>query len=269
MTYKVGFIGGGNMAGALISGIISKGLFHKDEIIASAASEKTVRALNQKYEIASTLSNIDVVQNSDIVILAVKPYMIFKVIHEIIPFLAQDQVVISIASGITLEKLSKAMPQQKVYRAMPNTPAAVNLGMTSLCTRLSELEPSRKSVTEIFDAIGKTAWIDESLMHAAIAVHGSSPAYAYIMIEAMADAAVLEGMPRDKAYLMAAQALLGAAQMVLTTGLHPGVLKDQVTSPGGNTITAIAVLEQDGFRSSIIRAMKAAADKSREMESSS
>ncbi len=269
MTYKVGFIGGGNMAGALISGIISKGLFQTDEIIASAASEKTVRALNQKYEIASTQSNVDVVQNSEIVVLAVKPYMIFKVIQEISPFLAQDQVVISIASGVTLEKLSKAMPNQKIVRAMPNTPAAVNLGMTSLCTHLGEQEPIRKSVTEIFDAIGKTAWIDESLMHAAIAVHGSSPAYAYIMIEAMADAAVLEGMPRDKAYLMAAQALLGAAQMVLTTGLHPGVLKDQVTSPGGNTIAAIAVLEQDGFRSSIIRAMKAAADKSREMESSS
>ena len=266
MTYKIGFIGGGNMANALIGGLISKGLYQANEIMASAASEKTVSLLQHKHGIQSTLSNSEVVLNCDIVVLAVKPYMVFKVIQEIEAHLSHEQVVVSIASGVTLSKLMAAMPNQKVYRAMPNTPASVNLGMTSLCTQLSATEPTRKTVTELFDAIGKTAWIDETLMHAAIAVHGSSPAYAFIMMEAMADAAVLEGMPRDKAYIMAAQSLLGAAQMVLTSGLHPGVLKDQVTSPGGNTIAAIAVLEQDGFRSSIIRAMKAAADKSREME---
>ncbi len=266
MTKKLGFIGGGNMASAIISGLIAKEIYAPQDIIASAATEKTVTRLISQFGIKATTSNEDIIRECDVIVLAVKPYMVFKVLEPIKSHFKPDQLVISIASGIKLEKLIKELPSQKVYRAMPNTPAAVNLGMTSLCTKLPEADPSREIVSEIFDAIGRTAWIDESLIHAAIAVHGSSPAYAYIMMEAMADAAVLEGMPRDKAYLMAAQSLLGAAQMVLTTGLHPGVLKDQVTSPGGNTIKAIAVLEQDGFRSSIIRAMQAAADKSREME---
>ncbi len=267
MSATIGFIGGGNMATALIGGLISKGLYTSQNIMASAATEKTVLRLTEVFGIKATTSNKEIVENCDILILAVKPYMVFKVIEEISPSLKKDQLIISIASGVKLDKLMAAMKDQKIYRAMPNTPASVNLGMTSICTKLPESDPTRKHVSDIFDAIGRYAWIDESLIHAAIAVHGSSPAYAFIMIEAMADAAVLEGMPRDKAYIMAAQSLLGAAQMVLTTGLHPGVLKDQVTSPGGNTIKAIAVLEKDGFRSSIIRAMQAAADKSREMES--
>jgi len=266
MTYKIGFIGGGNMASAIISGLISKGIYEPHEIIASATSERTIDRLRNQYGIQAVIGNLEIAQNSDIVVLAVKPYYLFNVVDEIIPVLKPNQVIISIASGIPLDKLHLKMPEQRVYRAMPNTPAAVNLGMTSLCTKLAENDPTRATVERIFSAIGRYAWIEERLMHAAIAVHGSSPAYAFIMIEAMADAAVLEGMPRDKAYLMAAQSLLGAAQMVLTTGLHPGVLKDQVTSPAGNTIAAIAVLEEDGFRSSIIRAMRAAAQKSRDME---
>jgi len=266
MSTTIGFIGGGNMASALISGLISKELFTPQNIMASAATEKTVIRLTNVFGIKATTSNKEIVENNDIIVLAVKPYMVFKVLEQISPYFKKDQVVISIASGIKLEKLMAVLKEQKVYRAMPNTPASVNLGMTSICTKLPDSDLTRTQVSDIFSAIGRYAWIDESLMHAAIAVHGSSPAYAFIMMEAMADAAVLEGMPRDKAYIMAAQSLLGAAQMVLTTGLHPGVLKDQVTSPGGNTIAAIAVLEADGFRSSIIRAMKAAADKSREME---
>ncbi len=266
MAKTIGFIGGGNMASALIGGLISKERYAPQNIMASAATEKTVKKLIANFGIHATTSNADIVKNCDTIVLAVKPYMVFKVIEEIHPFLKKDQLILSIASGVKLEKLMAAMNDQKVYRAMPNTPATVNLGMTSICTKLPESDPSRETVSGIFDAIGRYAWIDESLMHAAIAVHGSSPAYAFIMMEAMADAAVLEGMPRDKAYVMAAQSLLGAAQMVLTSGCHPAVLKDQVTSPGGNTIMAIAALEAGGFRSSIIQAMRAAADKSREME---
>lgn len=265
----IGFIGGGNMASALIGGLIAGELYKPEHIFASAASTGTVDRLKGRFGINATLSNIEVVEHSDILILAVKPYMIFKVIDEIKEALKKNQLVISIASGIKLSSLMERMPDQKIVRAMPNTPAAVNLGMTSLCTKSADDTQMKALVSDIFGAIGLTAWIDESLMHAAIAVHGSSPAYAFIMMEAMADAAVLEGMPRDKAYTMAAQSLLGAAQMVLSSGLHPGVLKDQVTSPGGNTIHAIAMLERDGFRSSIMRAMHAAAEKSREMENES
>ncbi|MDH8676755.1 pyrroline-5-carboxylate reductase [Fusibacter bizertensis] len=266
MAQTIGFIGGGNMASAIIKGLIQQEIYSPSNIFASALSERSVDRLKNQFAINSSQSNEFIVKNSDIIVLAVKPYLVFKIIDEIKSVLKTEQIVISIASGITLKKLNHAMPEQRVYRAMPNTPASVNMGMTSICTTLNPNETSRTLVAQIFEAIGKTAWIDESLMHAAIAVHGSSPAYAFVMIEAMADAAVLEGMPRDKAYIMAAQSLLGAAQMVLDSGLHPGVLKDQVTSPGGNTIKAIAVLEEDGFRSSIIRAMHAAAEKSREME---
>lgn len=266
MANTIGFIGGGNMASAIINGLIKKEVYSENNIFVSAASQNTVDRLHKTLNVNSSQSNAYVVENSEMIVLSVKPYMVFKILDEIRPFLRPNQVVISIASGITLKKLTAALPQQKVYRAMPNTPASVNMGMTSISTMLDQNEPSLVQVEAIFNAVGKTAWIDESLMHAAIAVHGSSPAYAFVMIEAMADAAVLEGMPRDKAYTMAAQSLLGAAQMVLDSGLHPGVLKDQVTSPGRNTIKAIAVLEQDGFRSSIIRAMHAAAEKSRQME---
>ena len=266
MRHKIGFIGGGNMASAIIKGLITKSIYQPSEIIASATSEKSVNRLTSQFKIHATTSNLEIVQTSDVVILAVKPYMIAKVLEEIKNHLTEYQVIISIASGITLHQLMIQLPNQKVIRAMPNTPAAVNLGMTSLSTHLEATDTACTTATTIFESIGKIAWIPENLMHAAIAVHGSSPAYAFVMMEAMADAAVLEGMPRDKAYLMAAQSLLGAAQMVLESGLHPAQLKDQVTSPGGNTIAAIAVLEEDGFRSSIIRAMRAAADKSREME---
>lgn len=265
----IGFIGGGNMASALIGGLISGDIYKPEQIFASAASPGTIARLKGRFGINATLSNIEVVANSDVLILAVKPYMIFNVIDEIKASLKKNQLVISIASGIKLSSLMSRMPEQRIVRAMPNTPAAVGMGMTSLCTPFGDDVQLKALVGDIFSAIGLTAWIDESLMHAAIAVHGSSPAYAFIMMEAMADAAVLEGMPRDKAYTMAAQSLLGAAQMVLSSGLHPGVLKDQVTSPGGNTIHAIAVLERDGFRSSIMRAMHAAAEKSREMEQES
>lgn len=266
MLSTIGFIGGGNMASALINGIRSKALYTNQQIIASVATEKSCLRLENRFGIHTTQVNKEVVDFAHLIILAVKPYKLLEVLKEIKPYLTKDHVIVSIASGVTLNKIEAIVPNNKIYRAMPNTPASVNLGMTSISTRLNSDDTSRSSIEAVFSAIGKVAWIDEALMHAAIAVHGSSPAYAYIMIEAMADAAVLEGLPRDIAYMMAAQSMLGAAEMVLSSGLHPGVLKDQVTSPGGNTIAAIAVLEETGFRSSIIKAMHAAAEKSRNME---
>lgn len=266
MSTTIGFIGGGNMASALINGILTQSLYDNRQIIASVTTEKSLLRLENRFGIQTTLHNLEVVDFADLIILAVKPYKLMAVLEEIQPHLTPNHVLVSIASGVTLKKIESVVPHNKIYRVMPNTPAAVNLGMTSICTHLPQDDLSRQTIADVFSAIGKIAWIDESLMHAAIAVHGSSPAYAYMMIEAMADAAVLEGLPRDMAYMMAAQSLLGAAEMVLSTGLHPGALKDQVTSPGGNTIAAIAVLEETGFRSSIIKAMQAAAEKSREME---
>ena len=266
MTKTIGFLGGGNMASALIGGIINNELYQPENIYTSVATKKSVDRLTKQFGIKASLDSHQVIKSSDIVVIAVKPYMVNELLTELKNDFRPGQVIVSIASGITLDQLKALLPEQKIYRAMPNTPAAVGKGMTSLTTTLSESESSRESVTELFKAVGEVAWISEKLMHAAIAVHGSSPAYVFMMIEAMADGAVLEGMPRDKAYLMAAQSLIGAATMVLESGLHPGALKDQVTSPGGNTIAAISVLEATGFRSSIISAIHAAAEKSREME---
>ncbi len=266
MTYKLGVIGAGNMAKAIVKGIIASGIISATDIIASARSQSTLDLVSSSLGIDTTLDNQKVVRESSYILLAVKPYMIESVLKDVITCLSGEQTLISIAAGVTLEQLeSMTGGSIKLYRAMPNTPATVNEGMTSLCTTLSQSLSSSKFVYEIFSSIGKCEWISEAHIHAAIAVHGSSPAYAYMMIEAMGDAGVLLGLSREQSYRMAAQSLLGAAKMVLESDLHPGALKDQVTSPGGTTIEAVAALEKGGFRSSLIEAMKHCAEKSIEM----
>ncbi|MBF4693578.1 pyrroline-5-carboxylate reductase [Fusibacter ferrireducens] len=266
MKYKIGFIGAGNMAKAIIKGLLSASIVKEDEILASASSQNSIDQTKASLKIQTTLDNTQVARECEYVILAIKPYMVETILQEISDYLSPDQVVISIAAGITLDQLAEWTDHKvRLYRAMPNTPAHVNAGMTSLCTKISSEDPSYSYVISLFEAIGKCEVIKESLIHAAIAIHGSSPAYVYMMLEAMGDAGVLLGLPRDQAYKMAAQSLYGAALMSLETGLHPGVLKDQVTSPGGTTIEAVASLEKSGFRSDLIEAMVSCASKSIQM----
>lgn len=262
---RLGFIGAGNMAQAMIGGVLKSGLLKKEEIIASAATQGTLDKVKKEFGICTTLDNREVAQ-SDILFLAVKPIYCQQVITEIKDIISEKQIIVSIAAGKNMAWLEEAFGgQKKIIRTMPNTPALVGEGITAVCPNEQVTEEDLKIVCDILESFGKAEVIKESMMDAVIAVSGSSPAYVFLFIEAMADAAVAEGMPRAQAYQFAAQSVLGSAKMVLETGKHPGELKDMVCSPSGTTIEAVRVLEQKGFRGSVMDCMKACADKSRNM----
>lgn len=261
MDKVIGFIGYGNMAQAMIGSIIKSNLIPSNQIIASRK-----KLMDNNYNIKVTRDNKEVAMKSDYIIIAVKPHIYEEVLHEIKNEIKQGAVVIGIAAGISSEFLRKNLNKGTKYlKVMPNTPAMVGEGITAIVKNDNFTDTEMKEVLSLFQSFGKTEFISENLMDGFTALCGSSPAYVYMMIEAMADGAVLQGIPRSQAYPMAAQAVLGAAKMVLETGLHPGTLKDNVCSPGGTTIEAVASLEENGFRSTLIEAMRICADKSRAM----
>ncbi|MGN0394004.1 MAG: pyrroline-5-carboxylate reductase [Coprococcus sp.] len=263
---KIGFIGCGNMATAIMKGLISKEIYETNNIYASDASSVAVSKIESELGVKATTDNINTVVNSDILVLAVKPQYYEVVINEIRDSIKPSQIIITIAPGKTLAWLEEKFGKEvKLVRTMPNTPALVGEGMTGACRNRNVNDDEYKIVLKILGSFGVVETITENLMDVCVSVSGSSPAYVYILIEAMADAAVADGMPRDKAYKFAAQSVLGSAQMVLETGKHPGELKDMVCSPGGTTIEAVRVLEEKGFRSSVIEAMKACVRKAREL----
>lgn len=265
----IGFIGAGNMGRAMIGGILSSSLASADRVIASAHSSATLEKIRSAFSIRTTLSNEEVADNSDILFLAVKPDKFCDIIPQIADHIKDDCIVVSIAAGKTIREIEASFGKTiKLVRAMPNTPALVNESMSALCANNAVTEEELTLVREIFDSFGRSEVVTESLMDAVVGVSGSSPAYVYLLIEAMADAAVADGMPRAQAYKFAAQSVYGAAKMVLETGEHPGVLKDAVCSPGGTTIEAVAALEKSGFRSSVITAQRACSQKSRDMSQS-
>lgn len=262
---KLAFIGAGNMAQAMIGGIIRNGLVPKEEIIATAATQKTIDKVSSEYGIHVTLDNRKAAE-ADIVVLAVKPVYYESVIKEIRDVVTASQIVVTIAAGKTLAWVEETFGgSHKIIRTMPNTPALVGEGITAVCPNMRITDEDLKQVCELLESFGKAEVISESMMDAVIAVSGSSPAYVFLFIEAMADAAVAEGMPRAQAYQFAAQSVLGSAKMVLETGKHPGELKDMVCSPAGTTIDAVRALEQDGFRGCVMNAMHICAEKNRNM----
>ena len=263
---RLGFIGTGNMASAIMGGIIKKGLLKQEDILGSDISEAGRKKVQENYGIKVTDSNTEVVDNTDVFILSVKPQYYASTIEEIKEHVREDQIVITIAPGKTLAWLKEQFGKDvKIIRTMPNTPAMVTEGMTAACSNEFVTEEDMNNALELLGAFGKVEVISENLMDVVVSVSGSSPAYVFMFIEAMADAAVADGMPRAQAYKFAAQAVLGSAKMVLETGKHPGELKDMVCSPGGTTIEAVRVLEEKGLRSSVIEAMKRCAEVSRNM----
>lgn len=262
---KLTFIGCGNMGQAMLKGILSSHKLSRTEIMATARSKETLDRLKDNYGIVTSEDNKKAASWGDIVILAVKPQMYEAVIGEIKEEL-KDKLIVSIAAGQSLKRLEELLGKDtKIIRAMPNTPAMVMEGITALCPNKNIEEEELKSIEDILSAFGKTEVIEEKQMDAFIGICGSSPAYVFMFIEALADGAVKEGLPRAKAYKMAAQAVLGSAKLVLETGKHPGELKDMVCSPGGTTIEAVAALEEYGFRSSVIKAVERCSEKSRTM----
>ena len=261
---KIGFIGAGNMGGAIIGGIIKNGI--SKDILVSDKNKEASDALCKKFGIKAAADNIDAAKNSDILFLAVKPNVIDIVISEIKDFVSEDVLIISIVAGKSIEYIEKAFEKKiKLIRVMPNTPALVGEGMSALCKNKNVKKEDMEKALDIFSGLGEAEEVTENIMDAVTAVSGSSPAYIFMMIEAMADGAVAGGMPRSQAYKFAAQATLGSAKMVLETGKHPGELKDMVCSPAGTTIEAVKVLEEKGLRCAVIDAMKACMDKSKKL----
>ena len=263
---KIGFIGCGNMAKAMMGGMISSGLVKNDEVIASDAYAPMLENAKKDLGINTTNDNKLVASQSEVVVLAVKPHFYDTVINEIASVINENTIIVSIAPGQTLEKLSNQFGNNtKIIRTMPNTPAMVCEGMTAACRNDIATDADLEKVCSLFNGFGKTSVVKESMMDAVVSVSGSSPAYVYMFIEALADGAVLDGMPRDMAYQFAAQTVYGSAKMVMETKMHPGALKDMVCSPGGTTIEAVRVLEKTGFRSSVMEAMSACVKKARSM----
>lgn len=264
---KIGFIGTGNMGTALIKGYLS---VHPDEgknFFAFDRDESRLKGLSEELGIVTCGSLEAVMQNSDTVVLAVKPNNFDEIIPGISPFYRAGQVLVSIAAGISTGYIEKLMSRDgvKVVRVMPNTPAMVNEGMSALCRNRFVDDAEFEPVLALFRSVGKAEVVEEALIDTVIGVSGSSPAYTYMYIEALIDASVAGGMDREQARIFASQSVLGAARMVMETGIDPVTLRENVCSPGGTTIEAVKVLENRDFREIIGEAFDAAAKKSKAM----
>lgn len=264
MTHKLGFIGCGNMGRAIIKGIVEKGTFAASDIVASDHAQALLDSAREELGINVTTDNLEVAASS-IVVLAVKPQVLESVLQEIDPVITDNTLVISIAAGKSLAWISERLNAKKLVRLMPNMPAAVGAGMTSVAIGEGCTDEDVEAALAIVNSFGECEVIPEHLIDAATAVAGSSPAFVYMLIEAMADGAVLEGMPRAQAYRFAAQAVMGSAKMVLESGQHPAALKDAVCSPAGTTIAGVRVLEERGLRSAMIEAIDATVQKARSL----
>ena len=263
---RLGFIGCGNMAGAIIAGIIKKGLVSPDEIYGSNSTPEHANAAHERLGIQTTTDNTLVAGESDIVFLCVKPQQYEAVIDQIKDHLHERQILVSIAPGKTLAWLGEKIGHpQKIVRVMPNTPALVGEGTTAFCPGDLVSPEETKIVKELLESFGLAIELAEPLMDAASAVGGSAPAFVYMFIEALADGGVAEGLPRAQAQMIAAQTVLGSAKMVLETGEHPGKLKDQVCSPGGSTIAGVEALEEGAFRGTTTHAVRATVAKARSL----
>ena len=266
MEKNIGFIGCGNMASAIIGGILKSKITSPDKIFGSAKSRETVEKIEKLYKIRCSLDNKIVARESDYLVIAVKPYMHEEILAEIKNEIKKGCIVITLGAGISIDFMKKALGQDRlIVKAMPNTPAMVGEGMTALTFGDGISQENKSEILKLFNSFGRAEILDESLMDGFTALCGSSPAYVFMMIEAMADGGVIQGIPRKQAYNMAAQAVLGAAKMVLETEIHPGELKDNVCSPRGTTIEAVAKLEEKGFRTAIIEAMRVCGEKSRKL----
>jgi pyrroline-5-carboxylate reductase len=257
-SMKIGFIGLGNMATAMINGILVTGLFTPDQVIGSSKTETTALKVANKYKITTSTDNKATVKEADIIVLAVKPIFFPEVISEIRDMVDDSKLVISIAAGKSIDWIEHEFGKPvRLVRCMPNTPAMVGEGCTCICPKDGTSKEDEELVLGIMNSFGKASIIPERLIDAFVGVAGSSPAYVFMFIEAMADGAVAAGMPRKQAYEFAAQSVLGSAKLVLETGTHPGELKDMVCSPGGTTIEAVKILEEKGFRAAVIDAIEA------------
>ena len=262
----IGFIGLGNMASAIIGGLLKKKLVSSDEILGTDKLEEAVKKAKKTYSIQTAESNAEVAGKVDYLFLAVKPQFFGEVISEIKDVVDEKTVVISIAAGKTMASIEEMFGKKiKLIRCMPNTPALVLEGCTAVVQGELVSDGEMEYVKKLLASFGTVSEVSEKMIDVVVGVSGSSPAYVFMFIEAMADAAVLAGMPRKQAYEMAAQAVLGSAKLLLETGKHPGELKDMVCSPGGTTIEAVRALEEGAFRATVMNAVDVCIEKSKNL----
>jgi pyrroline-5-carboxylate reductase len=263
---RVAVLGTGKMGGILLQAFLRSGLFKPSQITATVAHEERAELLSSQFGVAVSTDNLAAAATADVILLGVKPQQMTDVVQKIAPSLNAGKLLISFAASVKTSAIEAAAgPGIAVIRAMPNTPAKLGAGVTALCRGAHVSDDQLALAQRIFDTVGRTVIVDEKHMDAVTGLSGSGPAFLYIIIEALAEAGVNVGLPRDTATLLAAQTTFGAAKMVLETGAHPALLKDEVTTPAGCTVDGILELEEGGLRVTLIKAVKRATQRAREL----
>jgi pyrroline-5-carboxylate reductase len=263
---NIGFIGAGAMAKALAGSFTRAGLVSSKNLMASDPFDRAREAFAKAVGAKTTASNAEVVASSKVLLLAVKPNQVSNALADVRNLITPDHLVISIAAGVQIAKLEAQLPAgTRLVRAMPNAPALVGAGMSAFSLNQAASPQDAELAQKLFSAVGQALQVNELLLDAVTGLSGSGPAYVFMFIEALSDGGVAAGLPRDAATRLAAQTVMGAAKMLLETGLHPGALKDMVSSPAGTTIEGIFELEKSAFRGSVMRAVIAGAEKSRKL----
>jgi pyrroline-5-carboxylate reductase len=265
-TRRLGFLGAGNMSEAIIKGLLHAKVLPPERILASDAKSERLEHLHKLHGIRTTTDNHALMRESDVVVLAVKPQVINKVLTEVGADLRPDQLLVSVAAGVPIDALEARLPAgSRVVRTMPNTPATVQAGATAISAGAHAGEDDLRIARELFEAVGRVVVLDEGLLDAVTGLSGSGPAYVMLIIEALADGGVKVGLHRDTALLLAAQTVFGSARLLLETGEHPGRLKDMVTSPGGTAIAGLHTLESGALRKTLIDAVETASKRAAEL----
>ncbi len=262
---KIGFIGGGNMAEAFIKGLMNGG-FPATDILFFEPNEKRRELMIERYGVSCAVDNMELVNKSDIVVVATKPQILDKVLEDIVTVFNDEKLLISILAGITTTTFEEGLGgQARVVRAMPNTPALAGQGAAALCPGKNVTEEDRRVAQHLFETVGIALWVEEGQMDAVTGLSGSGPAFVYTFIEALTAGGVQEGLRLDIAHSLAVQTVVGAAHLVKETGEHPALLREKVCSPAGTTISAIRVLEERGLRAMMMEAVGSATARSREL----
>jgi pyrroline-5-carboxylate reductase len=262
----IAFLGAGNMAEALIKGLLRAGIARPDSVIATGRRTEKLEELNRTYGVRTTLDNVAAAREADVVVLSVKPQALDKVLVQVAPVIDPGKLIISVAAGVPIAAMERRLGAgARIIRTMPNTPSLVGAGACALSRGEHASDEDLAVATRIFQAVGITTVVDENLLDAVTGLSGSGPAYIFLVIEALSDAGVKVGLPRYTAQKLAAQTVLGSAQLLIETGTHPGQLKDQVTSPGGTAIAGLHTLEAGGLRTTLINAVEAATRRAKEL----
>jgi pyrroline-5-carboxylate reductase len=263
---RVAVLGAGKMGGILLQAFLKNNLLEPEQIFATVHHSERAQALTAQFGVKVTTDNLSAAAQADVILLGVKPIQVPALVEEIKSALTPEKMVVSFAASVHTKTIEdRAGCELAVIRAMPNTPAMVDAGMTALCAGRFVSAEQMAVAQRIFQTVGRTVVVDEKHMDAVTGLSGSGPAFLYIIIEALAEAGVNVGLPRDVATLLAAQTTLGSAQMVLETGYHPALLKDQVTTPAGCTVDGILELEEGGLRVTLIKAVKRSTQRAKEL----